>query len=85
MLCFNIPVLVSGFALLIIYTLIKFYVLKPTKLPEPEKENVRISPIYSPVNDESDSSHEEDKKTQWSSYGLVLIMLFEKIMLPVLC
>ena len=56
---------ISGLSLLIAYTLIKFYVFKPTKLPEPEKENVRISPIYSPADGETDSSPEDDKKERW--------------------
>ena len=29
------------------YTLVKFELFKPTKLPKPEKEQVRLSPIHS--------------------------------------
>ena len=28
------------------YTVIKFYIFKPTKLPQPEKENIRLSPVH---------------------------------------
>jgi phosphatidylserine synthase 2 len=52
----------AGLSLLIAYTVVRFYIFKPTKLPNPEKENVRISPIYSPDENESDDSSVNGKK-----------------------
>ena len=37
---------IAGFAIIILYTFIKFEIFKPTKLPRPEKEQLRISPIH---------------------------------------
>ncbi|XP_059099271.1 phosphatidylserine synthase 2-like isoform X2 [Tigriopus californicus] len=37
---------ILGFVAVAIYTLIKFVLFKPTKLPEPEKEHIRVSPIH---------------------------------------
>ena len=60
----------AGLALLLVYTVIRFYIFKATKLPKPEKENVRLSPIYTSFDDdgqflESEASEDEDdKKTQ---------------------
>ena len=31
-----------------LYTVVKFVIFKPTSLPQPEKENVRISPVHNP-------------------------------------
>ena len=38
---------IAGFALLVVYTLTKFVLFKPTRLAEPEKEKLRVSPIHS--------------------------------------
>ena len=52
--------------LLIVYTVIRFYIFKATKLPKPEKENVRLSPIYTSFDDEQflHSEDEAEKKKQ---------------------
>lgn len=40
---------VLGAALLLIYTVVKFYLLKPNHIPKPEKENIRMgSPVNTP-------------------------------------
>ena len=38
---------IAGLVGLLVYTLVKFELFKPTKLPKPEKEQVRLSPIHS--------------------------------------
>ena len=41
---------VLGAALLLIYTVVKFYLLKPNHIPKPEKENIRMgSPVNTPA------------------------------------
>ena len=41
---------VLGAALLLVYTVVKFYLLKPNHIPKPEKENIRMgSPVNSPT------------------------------------
>ena len=37
---------VAGISVLIVYTVVKFKIFKPTRLPKPEKEQVRLSPIH---------------------------------------
>ena len=45
---------VLGAALLIIYTFVKFYLLKPEHVPKPEKENIIMgSSASSPAEDET--------------------------------
>ena len=40
---------VLGAALLLVYTVVKFYLLKPNHIPKPEKENIRMgSPVNTP-------------------------------------
>ena len=56
----------AGLALLVIYTFVKFVILKPTRLPQPEKERITLSPsrksfVVLPDDGERNS---EDKKTQ---------------------
>jgi hypothetical protein len=34
------------------YTIVKFVIFKPTKLPKPEKEQVRLSPIHTNFSNE---------------------------------
>lgn len=43
---------VLGAALLLIYTVVKFYLLKPNHIPKPEKENIRMgSPVNTPESE----------------------------------
>ena len=43
---------VLGAALLLIYTVVKFYLLKPNHIPKPEKENIRMgSPVNTPATE----------------------------------
>jgi hypothetical protein len=44
-----------------LYTVVKFYVFKPTNLQQPEKESVRI---YSPDETETDPDPDDEKKTR---------------------
>ena len=38
--------IVLGAALLLVYTVVKFYLLKPNHVPQPEKEHIRVgSPL----------------------------------------
>ena len=41
------------------YTLVKFVLFKPTKLPQPEKEQVRLSPIHTNFLTEIEDTIEE--------------------------
>jgi hypothetical protein len=41
---------VLGAAILLVYTVVKFYLLKPNHIPKPEKENIRMgSPVNTPA------------------------------------
>ena len=37
---------IAGIAIIVLYTFIKFEIFKPPRLPRPEKEQVRISPVH---------------------------------------
>ena len=50
----------AGILGVIIYTIVKFVILKPTKLPKPEKEQVRLSPIHTNYSNENDTIKEDD-------------------------
>ena len=41
--------LLSGLAALTVYTVVRFYIFKPTRLPQPEKESIRLSPVHKVV------------------------------------
>lgn len=41
---------VLGLVLLLVYTFVKFYLLKPDHIPKPEKENVMVTPQASPTH-----------------------------------
>ena len=50
----------AGLVGVIVYTLVKFVLFKPTKLPKPEKEQVRLSPIHSNFCTDEINPIEED-------------------------
>ena len=60
-----------GLAGVIVYTLVKFVLFKPTNLPKPEKEQVRLSPIHSnfstdeinPIKEDCETTMEDKKLT----------------------
>jgi len=43
----------AGLVILVIYTLIKFYVCKPTKLPQPEREILSDQALEESLNESS--------------------------------
>ena len=54
----------AGLVGVVVYTLVKFVLFKPTKLPKPEKEQVRLSPIHSNFStDEIDPIKEDYEMT----------------------
>ena len=66
---------IAGLVGVIVYTLVKFELFKPTKLPKPEKDkkSIRLSPIHSNFTNEiiepikEDCSYENDNDNGSSS------------------
>ena len=52
---------VLGAALLIIYTFVKFYLLKPEHVPRPEKENIIMGSAGSTPEDEEEEEEEVER------------------------
>jgi len=53
---------VLGFVLLIVYTFVKFYLLKPNNIPRPEKENIRLgTPLGTPTRTPRPPQHVKDE------------------------
>jgi len=53
---------VLGFVLLIVYTFVKFYLLKPNNIPRPEKENIRLgTPMGTPTRTPRPPQHDRLK------------------------
>ncbi len=52
----------AGLVLLVLYTVVKFVIFKPTRLPQPEKEHIRLSPIH--VAGIATSVDDDQKKSQ---------------------
>ena len=40
---------------LVVYTIVKFVIFKPTKLPKPEKEQLRLSPMHTNYSNDSEA------------------------------
>ena len=65
---------IAGLVGVIVYTLVKFVLFKPTKLPKPEKDHksIRLSPIHSNFSNEiiqpikEDCSYENDNHNEIS-------------------
>ena len=52
---------VLGFGLLMVYTLVKFYLLKPNFIPKPEKESFRVgTPMGTPQHTPRTLSHHKE-------------------------
>ena len=50
-----------GFGLLMVYTLVKFYLLKPNFIPKPEKESFRVgTPMGTPQHTPRTLSHHKE-------------------------
>ena len=49
----------AGLVGLVVYTIVKFIIFKPTKLPKPEKEQLRLSPIHSNFSNDIETIKED--------------------------
>ena len=45
---------------LVVYTIVKFVIFKPTKLPKPEKEQLRLSPMHTNYSNDSEAIKEDN-------------------------
>ena len=50
----------AGLGIAMLYTVIRFYIFKPTKLPQPEKESIQLSPVHH--SNHADTSQQNNKK-----------------------
>ena len=61
---------VLGAALLLVYTVVRFYLLKPNHIPKPEKENIRMgSPVNTPEAEYKDFPGENSPSLPLSEPG----------------